>query len=289
MSKHVLIIGHGYVGSALAGKLHEEGFAVSAINRSAESSEDYELLQGDVSDPDSITPLKEKLSFPPDYIVHCASSGRGGAEAYRAVFIEGTTHLLNTFPGVPIIFTSSTSVYGQTDGSIVTETSETEPDRETSRLLVEAERLICSNEGVSLRLAGIYGPDRSIYLKKILNGTANIEAGAVSRYVNQIHRDDAAQAIIFSIQQHASAVGEIYNVSDDEPLSQRECYERLAAFFEVPSPPEAPPNKNRKRAWTHKQVSNEKLKSLGWAPRYPTFLGALAKDARLVESIREAL
>lgn len=284
MKKHVLLIGHGYVGAALAERLHGEGLSVTAINRSIDATPAYSLLEGDVSDADSIASVKDALSSPPDVIVHCASSGRGGAEAYRSVFIQGTQNLHAAFPGVPVIFTSSTSVYGQTDGSTVNETSETEPDRETSCLLVEAEKLVCSEGGTALRLAGIYGPGRSIYLKRILEGTAAIEAGEVSRCVNQIHRDDAAGAIAYLIANPQP--GEIFNLSDDEPLSQRECYERLAAFFEVPVPPEEPPDKDRKRAWTHKVVSNEKLKALGWKPEYPSFLGALTKDERLVDSIR---
>jgi len=287
MNQHILIIGHGYVGSELARQLHAVGSTVTAINRTIEASAAYTLLEGDVSDADSVSRLKEKLGTPPDAIVHCASSGRGGADAYRAVFLDGANNLQATFPGVPVLFTSSTSVYGQTDGSVVTEESETEPDRETSRILVEAEKRICSRGGLALRLAGIYGPGRSIYLKRILNGSAEIEAGETSRCVNQIHRDDAAGAIIHLISR-PEAAGQIYNVSDDEPLSQRECYEQLARFFDVPVPPEAPPNKNRKRAWTHKIVSNEKIKATGWQPEYPSFIGALTKDERLVESMRSA-
>ncbi|MDF1657974.1 MAG: NAD-dependent epimerase/dehydratase family protein [Verrucomicrobiales bacterium] len=285
MEKHILIIGHGYVGSELARQLHASGAIVTAINRSVDAEADYTLLEGDVSDAESIASLKDKLITPPGVIVHCASSGRGGADAYRAVFIEGTKNLHATFPDVPILFTSSTSVYGQTDGSVVTESSATEPDRETSRLLIEAEKLICSGGGIALRLAGIYGPGRSVYLKRILNGTAEIEAGEVSRCVNQIHCDDAAGAIIH-LMNHPQAAGQVYNVSDNEPLSQRKCFEQLAEFFDVPSPPEAPPNKDRKRAWTHKVISNEKLKATGWRPEYPSFVGALTKDERLVESMR---
>lgn len=285
MKKHILIIGHGYVGSALAERLHGDGISVTAINRSVDSTAAYSLLEGDVSEAASIASLQAGLSARPDFIVHCASSGRGGAEAYRSVFIQGTKNLHAAFPGVPVIFTSSTSVYGQIDGSVVTEESETEPDRETSRLLVEAEELVCSGGGTALRLAGIYGPGRSVYLKRILEGTAAIEEGEVSRCVNQIHRDDAVGAIAFLIENPQP--GEVFNVSDDEPISQRECYERLAAFFEVPIPPEEPPNKDRKRAWTHKVVSNAKLRAAGWEPEYPSFIGALSKDGRLVESMRE--
>ncbi|MDF1823312.1 MAG: NAD-dependent epimerase/dehydratase family protein [Verrucomicrobiales bacterium] len=287
MEKHVLIIGHGYLGSALAKQLHAGGATVTAINRSADTGTEYTLLEGDVSDTASLQAIKARLASEPDYLIHCASSGRGGADAYRSVFIEGTKNLQTTFPGVPVIFTSSSSVYGQTDGSTVTETSPTEPDRETSRILVEAEDLVCSKGGIALRLAGIYGPGRSVYLKRILNGSAAIEAGEVSRYLNQIHRDDAVEAILHLINYpKEEAAGHIFNLSDDEPITQRQCYERLAEFFAVPTPPGVPPDKDRKRAWTHKIVCNDKLKTLGWSPQYPSFIGALTRDAQLVDSMR---
>ena len=40
---------------------------------------------------------------------------------------------------MPLLFTSSTSVYAQTDGSVVTEESPAIPDRETGSLLLAAE------------------------------------------------------------------------------------------------------------------------------------------------------
>ena len=51
------------------------------------------------------------------------------------------THLLETFPEARILFTSSTSVYAQRDGSRVTEESETKPIRETSRIFLEVGKL----------------------------------------------------------------------------------------------------------------------------------------------------
>lgn len=286
MQKKVMIIGHGYVGSALARTLHESGAPVTAVNRSVEEKTPYQQVAADVSCSEDIEALASGLAEQPDTIIHCASSSRGGADAYRAVFLEGIRNLQEHFPGVPILFTSSTSVYGQTDGSVVTETSATSPDRETSRILVEAEELVQSGGGIPLRLAGIYGPERSIYLKRILEGTATIEAGEVSRYVNQIHRDDIIGAILH-LMNRPECRGACFNVVDDTPLTQREVYEKLAGFFGKERPPETEPERNRKRAWTNKIVSNAALRETGWVPKYPSFLDALENDATLVPSIRE--
>ncbi len=285
-----LLIGHGYIGSTLAQLLAYEGFPVVAVNRTTSENESYPILEADVSVLESLQLLKARLPFSPEVIVHCASSGRGGAEAYRAVFLDGVGHLQAVFPGIPIVLTSSSSVYGQTDGSVVNEESPTEPDRETSRILCEAESLVCEKGGIALRLAGIYGPGRSVHLKKMLEGTATIESGEPSRYLNQIHRDDAAGAIVHLLRQGvATYAGRIFNVSDDSPITQRECYETMGDFFDLPVPPEAPPDKNRKRAWTNKIVENSALRAAGWELRYPGFIDALHRDERLVPSIREQI
>lgn len=213
-----------------------------------------------------------------DAIVHCAASGRGGAEAYQRVYVEGCANLARAFPGVPLLFTSSTSVYGQTDGSTVTESSPAEPDRDTGELLLAAEKMVMDAGGYVTRLSGIYGPGRSVILRKFLAGEALIEEDG-RRCLNQIHREDAAEAI-HHLLSNGAAPG-IYNTSDSEPLGQRECYEALARIFLLPVPPSGPRDLNRKRGWTHKRVSNAKLRATGWEPRFPCFLDA-------IESIRPA-
>lgn len=290
-STSVLIIGHGYVGTALAGHLWSAGSPIAAVNRGTDSTTPYPVISGDVSAIESLASLPGLLPFSgPDVIVHCASSSRGGTDSYRAVFIDGLKNLRKVFPGVPVIFTSSSSVYGQTDGSVVDETSPATPDRETSRLLCEAEALAREGGGIALRLAGIYGPGRSVHLRKLLEGTATIDEGEVSRYLNQIHRDDAVSAIDHLI--HSGVAGHgggLFNVVDDCALTQRECYEALASFFSLPMPPTTPPNLDRKRAWTNKIVSNAALRATGWRPRYPSFLDAVNDDPLLVRSIREQI
>ena len=209
-----------------------------------------------------------------DIVVHCASSGRGGADAYRAVYRDGLENLRDAFSPGRLIFTGSTSVYSQVDGGWVTEDSPAEPDRETGRVLLEAEKVALEAGGVVARLAGIYGPGRSVLLKKFLEGSAVLEAGG-NRWINQIHRDDGALALL-RLAQHEEAAG-IYNVCDDTPTTQREIYGWIADHLNRPLPPEGPADLNRKRGWTSKRISNARLRSLGWSPRYPGYRDALGE------------
>ncbi|NOX98173.1 MAG: NAD-dependent epimerase/dehydratase family protein, partial [Verrucomicrobia bacterium] len=158
-SKFILIAGCGYVGSQLARILESRGQKYSALSLSGRTSELHSsnLLGCDLSDLGELAQLSKNIDRP-STIVHCASSNRGGPDAYRSVYLRGVENLVSTFPNSHLFFTGSTSVYAQTDGSLVTEESPAEPERETSLILREAEEIVLANNGTVLRLSGIYGP-----------------------------------------------------------------------------------------------------------------------------------
>jgi shikimate kinase/nucleoside-diphosphate-sugar epimerase len=286
----ILIAGCGYLGTRIADLLHHAGEPVIGLTHSSESADrlsqsvPYPIKACDISDPDAVNALANEPSLSNvTAVIHCASSGRGGAEAYRRVYLGGMKNLVAAFPRAVPVFTSSTSVYPQVDGSVVDEGSPTDPDRETGQILRETEDFALSQKGLVARLAGIYGPDRSFVLKNLLERKAGIEGGdGNGRILNQIHKDDAAQALIHLIK--SGSVG-LFNVVDDTPITQRACLEALAAMFGLPVPPEVPPNPERKRGWTNKAVSNAKLHSTGWTAIYPSYLDAVQSDPDLVSSI----
>ncbi|MFV1995918.1 MAG: NAD-dependent epimerase/dehydratase family protein, partial [Verrucomicrobiales bacterium] len=121
----ILIAGLGYVGEALADRLHDSGTAVIGLTRTAETAEPldkakpYPVHPCDISEARAVDALHEKYpSF--QTIVHCAASGRGeGAGTYARVYLEGVRNLLATFAPETLLFTSSTSVYAQCGGEEV--------------------------------------------------------------------------------------------------------------------------------------------------------------------------
>jgi nucleoside-diphosphate-sugar epimerase len=281
----VLIAGCGFVGLATARALHGAGWEVLGCTHSADSAralagESFAVRAADLTEPAALETLSEWRGC--DAIVHCASSGRGGADAYRAVYLGGARNLLSVLAPRHLLFTCSTSVYAQNDGAWVTEESPAEPDRETGRILRETEELVLAHGGCVARLAGIYGPGRSVLLKKFFSGEAVIE-GDGQRWINQAHRDDIATALALLVARRARG---IFNVSDDTPLTQRDLYEWLAAHFSRPLPPTGPIDTNRKRGVTSKRVSNARLRTLGWTPRYPSFRDAVAGDPALLSALR---
>ena len=276
----VLIAGCGYIGQAAADLFHAAGWVVEGWTRSAESAaslsaKPYPVREVDISKPAQVAKCGPAAAgF--NAVVLCASSSGGDAEMYRKVYLDGARNLLETFPGSKLLFTSSTSVYAQRDGSWVTEESDAKPMRETSRVLLETERLVLADSGVVARLAGIYGPGRSALLNKFLKGTAIIDPEN-DRFVNQVHRDDIASALLLLLSREAEGA-QIYNVVDDQPILQSECYRWLAQRLNRPLPPIGRSMQERKRGDSNKRVSNAKLRALGWTARYPTFPEAMDKS-----------
>lgn len=258
---HLLIAGAGFLGSEIA-TLSAPDHRVTTLTKSGGD----DSLACDLSSPEALRSLAKTIESP-DLIIHCASSGRGGVEAYRSVFLDGCVLLKETFPNAYLLLTSSTSVYHQTEGEEVTEQSPAEPNRETSRILLEAEELV----DTVARLGGLYGPGRSVIYRKFMEGSAVIEDEG-QRILNQIHVTDAARACLFLADgKHAG----IFNVTDDSPLSQLACYRAMAKRFKKNLPPRGERNLDRKRAWTNKFVKNAKIRDLGWEPVFPSFLDAL--------------
>jgi nucleoside-diphosphate-sugar epimerase len=276
--RRVLIAGCGYVGAAAADLFHHAGWGVEGWTRSSESAsklsrKPYPIHSIDISVGDRIA------AAPPgnfDAVLHCASTRGGSVDVYRRVYWDGARNLLNRFSGSRFLFTSSTSVYAQKDGNWVTEESPANPEHESGKILRETEQFVLGRGGTVARLAGIYGPGRSALLKKLLSGQAIIDPEC-DRFVNQVHRDDAAAAL-FLLLERQPPPDEIYNVVDNKPVSLGEYYRWLAARLNRPLPPAGASLSQRKRGESNKRVSNAKLRALGWTPRYPSFVKGMEES-----------
>ena len=196
----VLIAGCGYLGRAVADLFVGRGWEVEGWTKSAESAQQlstkpYPVLAVDLALEHGVRAQTENF----DAVIHCASTRGGDVDLYRHVYLDGARRLLERFTGSRILFTSSTSVYAQTNGEWITEESDAEPKHERGKILRKAEDLVLANLGIVIRLGGIYGPGRSALLKKFLTGDAVLDLGS-DRFANQIHRDDATAAIQLLLQ-----------------------------------------------------------------------------------------
>jgi nucleoside-diphosphate-sugar epimerase len=271
----ILVIGCGYLGAELLKELTKTGWDATGITLSETSAaplrqEGLRVLAIDVRTEN----LRALGLNRQDVIIHCASSRRGGPVAYREIFLEATERLLQEIEFQHFVFTSSTSVYAQTDGSMVTEESPAEPQRETGRILRRAEEMVLAHRGTVLRLSGLYGPSRCVPLQKLLRREAGIE-GDGKRIINSIYRDDAVSACSLAAIQRWRGV---FNVTDNDPVTQLEWFQWVCARLKCSLPPFVSPDPDRKRGWTSKRVGNAKLRSRGWSPRYPSFREGMERE-----------
>ncbi len=286
-----LIVGCGYVGVPLGAELARLGHEVHGFNRSAARDEELARagvrpLRGDVTQPADLA----ALPGPYDWIVNTVSASGSSEEDYQRAYLDGARCLLQWLKGASLakyVYTSSTGVYGQQDGSVVKEDSATEPGTPTGRVLVATEQALLEAArewrfpAVILRVAGIYGPGRGYWLKQYLKNEARIE-GAGDRVLNMIHREDVAGCIVAALRNGRR--GEVYNAVDDEPVTQLHYFQWLAAALGKWLPPSVPASEaGSGRPRNNKRISNRKLKmELGYRFKYPTFReGYTAELARM--------
>jgi nucleoside-diphosphate-sugar epimerase len=263
MNDKVLIAGCGDVGNALATRLLAEGAEVWGVRRRVEA-----LAPG-------VTPWRVDLLDAPtvngvpaafDYVFYTASADRRDEAAYRRIYVDALHNLLGVLRGAGaplrrIFFTSSTAVYGQSNGEWVDEESPTRPSGFNGRVLLEAEAIIedAPELGVNVRLSGIYGPGRTRLVRKVWDG----EAVASRGWTNRVHVDDCAAAL-----HHLMRVDDpesLYLGSDDEPATTAEVVTWMSQELGVKAP--APGDSAR----LNKRCRNSRLRKTGFELRFPSF------------------
>jgi nucleoside-diphosphate-sugar epimerase len=231
-----------------------------------------EPVLGDILEPASLAglPLVESVLYAVGYDRH-------GGRSKRDVYVAGVENVLHAIVGKArrLIYVSSTSVYGQDDGSVIDEASETNPTTESGQFIVEAEALVRRQGGVLLRSAGIYGPGRLLRRVGQLRSREPIAANP-DGWLNLVHVDDLARAVLAA--EDRAETGTDYIVCDDRPVRRREYYGLLAELVGAPPPVFDPAVDPRPLG---KRCSNRKLRAeLGVELAYPTIAEGLPAALR---------
>jgi nucleoside-diphosphate-sugar epimerase len=287
--QRLVIFGCGYLGERVVGRTLQEGLEITALTRNAGQAEVLRRmgvrrvvvaeLQSDAwhseVDPGS------------ELILNCVSSAGGGWDGYRASYLEGMKSILGWLAAGgsgsgTLVFTSSTSVYAQTDGSWVDEASSADGASEGARILLEAERLLESRpRGVGrafvLRLGGIYGPGRHYLIERAMNQEFQAEEGD-EIFLNSIRVEDAAAAVWSAFGAPDGIEGGTFNIVDDRPAPKgeivgwlREEMGRRGLAFSATSS-DAAGRGRRRSGRTNRRISNARAKGeLGWRPSFPDY------------------
>jgi nucleoside-diphosphate-sugar epimerase len=294
----VLIAGCGYVGVALGRRLCSIGHEVHGIRRDPEARRELEEegirpIVCDITDAKALQAVPAEF----DWAVNVVSSSKGGVEDYRRVYVGGTLNLLTWLKSAPLnkfVYTSSTSVYGQTGTESVDESSPTLPLTETSKILIETEQLLLKAAeqrgfpAVVLRVSGIYGPGRGHLFQQYLRGEARLSENP-QRLLNMIHLEDLVSGIIGALDKGER--GEIYNLTDDEAVTEEQFFRWLSDELGRPMPPTADASlqQRRKRGLTSKRVLNQKMKErLLNTLKFPTYREGYREQLRRAASSEAA-
>lgn len=286
--RRLAIFGAGYVGGALARKALAAGWRVAALTRNPETAATLralgcEVVAGELSD--SAWWDAPEFAGGADRVAVTVAAGGGGAEGYRRSYVNGLKSVaawgarVRATPGGVaghLIYTSSTSVYPQDGGVRVTEADPTGGEAETTRALIEAERIAGEWPGTAatvLRLAGIYGPGRVHLVEQVRGGEVS---GRADTRLNLIYRDDIVDAM-----EAAWAAGKsgVYNVADDGAATKGEVAAWLAARLGVAEPRFTGLPAGGRRAVTPDRLidAGRARAELGWRPAHPTFRAGYAQ------------
>ena len=236
-SHRLLIFGCGFLGCRVARQWQDQGGTVAAVTRSESKAaqlraQGIEPVIADLMRPETLAAL-----FVPARVLYCVGYDRTSSWSKESLYLDGLAHVCDAVAAEVdrFVYVSSSSVYGQDDGSWVDEDSSTEPTTEGGRICLTAEHSLRQRveRATILRMSGLYGPDRLLARVEQLRAGEPIDGNAEA-WLNLIHGDDAARACVAALQ--ATPPSSLYLVSDDRPIRRREYFTELARRVDAPPP-----------------------------------------------------
>jgi nucleoside-diphosphate-sugar epimerase len=260
----VLVLGCGYVGTAVARAARARGCQVTVTLRdeapaASLRAEGFTVLVaaeldagiGAHAGPDTHV----VVAFPPD----------GQTDVRVAPALAGARSTA---------YVSSTGVYGDRRGVIDDTTPIPAPPGDRARRLLDAEELYRAVGATILRCPGIYGPERGLH-RRVLRGEHRIP-GDGSRTLSRIHVADLAELLLAA----AAIRGEVFVVGDLEPAPHVDVVRFVCETYGVPLPPSVPLGDvhDSLRADRHIDPSRA-LGRLGVTLRFPNYRAGMSREA----------
>ena len=274
---HVLVAGMGWLGEAVARELHAAGHQVTGVRRrfpdpDALRAAGIEPLGCDLGDFHAVRRLPRDVQA----VVVCTAPHVHGEDAYRAAYLEINDALLERYEGAGLtsyVYTSSTSVFGQTDGADVDEDTPVHPVGRSAEILVEAEHRVRGAAGSVptrvVRLSGLYGPGRAGVVDRVRQGQLTLGDGDLT-WMNFCHRDDAVSFVRAALE--GGAAGAVYHGSDAEPAHRRDVVLWISGRLHLSPSVHHEPREGGDRRGPHRRILSRKSReALGVTLRYPSY------------------
>lgn len=234
--KQILVTGGaGYVGTVLVDLLLDKGYSVRVLDLLRAggtglipffANKNFEFIKGDVRNKEIV----EKSLNNVDLVIHLAAivgfpACRRDSELSEDINVHGTKVLMSQLGSkIPIIFSSTGSVYGEVKEKICTEETLLNPLSNYGRQKMQAEKIIQTNNNfVILRFATAFGLSPKMRLDIMPNDFVYRAVKEKSLIVYEknfmrtfIHVKDMAESILFTINNYEKMRGKIYNVGDNK-------------------------------------------------------------------------
>lgn len=235
--KKVAIVGLGWLGMPLALSLNARGWqvvgskttqdGVEAARMSGIESYMLKLEPQLVCEADDLDALMQADAL----VVTLPARRSGPGDEFYLQAIQEIVDSALAYRIPRIIFTSSTSVYGDASGT-VKETSARQPVTASGRVLKELEDWLHNLPGTSvdiLRLAGLVGPGR--HPGRFFAGKTAPDG---QQGVNLVHLDDVISAITLLLQLPKG--GHIYNICAPQHPAREVFYPQMARQLGLAEP-----------------------------------------------------
>jgi nucleoside-diphosphate-sugar epimerase len=240
----VLITGAtGLLGGHLIKELQERGEDVRALVLPVENADrllkqGVEVVRGDVTDASTLGPAVKDIEL----VFHLA--GMMGVwrplADYRLVNVTGSANLYQAAQKAGVrryVHTSSHTVYGLGYGRFLTENDALRPDPDPYSLSkAEGDRLMrrlmlnSQVETVILRPGTFFGPGDRLHFGRMAQKMKDGKGIIIGRGDNALpfcYVTDVVQGFLLAAY-HKHAPGNVYNITNDRPLTQQEMFDAIA-------------------------------------------------------------
>lgn len=237
--KKVFIVGCGYIGGRVGRLFINQGANVTCLVRSDDhkarlTADGITAVVCNLDDPAPIPLLDTSDST----LLYFVPPPGGGTIDTRAR--NFCAQLAFSAPPATIVYTSATSVYSETGGGVVTESSPTIPASAMGKRRLDAEAAfreygaLSGSSIIILRVSGIYGPGRLPQMQILQRQPLLREEE--SGPSNRIHADDLARVCVAATVKGKN--GDIFNVSDGSPSSMTSYFNACADLLGQPRQPQ---------------------------------------------------
>ncbi len=233
---NILIVGCGYVGKALIPTLQSIAPNISVTTRQTDRVAELRKMASAVHVISSASDIT-KLVFEHDVVIF--SVGADSRDSYEQAYLANAEAIVagleQSNKKQQVIYTSSTSVYGDHGGEWVDETSELKPMTKQAEILVKTEEALLdttsSDKNICIfRLGGIIGPGRSIEEKVIRNAGETFPGDGMS-YTNLSPLEEIVDGIGYAIENQIEGV---FNLCIEEHLPRKDLYDNICRDRNLP-------------------------------------------------------